>query len=339
MAAKPAILFEETTTVVEQMAWPTDWAALFGREAPLILEIGFGGGGFLVDLAQRRPDANIIGLEISRPALQKVALKLHKRGMEHVRLVQGGGLQLLWCCLAPDSLAEIYVNFSDPWPKHVDRRLVDDRFLRLAASRLAPAGQLDIATDHADYAEQITGCLGRASFLRSRLAAPFVTSDPGRHQTKYELKGLAEGRTCHYYKYEKVASPPVAEFAIPEEYEMPHIILQTTLTLPQVKAQFSPFHQPAGPEGHIRFMQLFENVRDQSLLVETHVGEVAVTQHLGLSIRQRTPGELILGLADFGFPRPTLGTHVAIQYLADWLMTLDPAGAIIQSNLRSLAST
>ncbi|MCB0009153.1 MAG: hypothetical protein KDE04_21955, partial [Anaerolineales bacterium] len=73
--------------------------------------------------------------------------------------------------------------------------------------------------------------------------------------------------------------------------------------------------------------------------VETHVGEVAVTQHLGLSIRQRTPGELILGLADFGFPRPTLGTHVAIQYLADWLMTLDPAGAIIQSNLRSLAST
>ncbi|MCB0018716.1 MAG: hypothetical protein KDE09_13075, partial [Anaerolineales bacterium] len=116
MAAKPAILFEETTTVVEQMAWPTDWAALFGREAPLIVEIGFGGGGFLVDLAQRRPDANIIGLEISRPALQKVALKLHKRGMEHVRLVQGGGLQLLWCCLAPDSLAEIYVNFSDPWP-------------------------------------------------------------------------------------------------------------------------------------------------------------------------------------------------------------------------------
>ena len=339
MARSAATSLEATVTVVEKMAWPTDWTALFGREAPLILEIGFGGGGFLVDLAQRRPEANIIGLEISRPALQKTALKLHKRGLDHVRLVQGGGLQLLWCCFAPGSLAKIYINFSDPWPKHVDRRLVDDRFLRLAASRLAPAGQIDIATDHADYAGQITACLGRSPFLHSRLVTPFVTSDPGRHQTKYELKGLAEGRTCHYYKYQKITSPPPTEFAIPEEYEMPHIILQTTLTLAQVKERFRPFHRPAEPEGNIRFIQLYENVRDQSLLVETHVGEVAVTQHLGLTIRNRPSGELILRLADFGFPRPTLGTHVAIKFLADWLLTLDPTGAIVQSNLRSLAST
>ena len=321
------------TTVVAQMDWPMDWARLFGREAPLLLEIGFGTATFLMDLAKRRPEANIVGIEISRPSLAKAEQKIRRAGLSNVRLVQGGAVQLLWNCYRPDTLKEIYINFSDPWPKHIQRRLIDDRFLALAASRLTPGGLIDIATDHADYAAQITQCLGRSAYLQSRLDTPFRTSDPGRHQTKYELKGLAEGRTCHYYKYYRSADPTPDLFPIPKELEMPHVVVKTPLTLAEIKTAFNPFHQSMG-ETHVRFIQLFENVHDNSLLVETHIGEPPLAQQIGLTIRYRTEGELIFRLGDIGFPRPTVGTHQAIHMLSAWVMTLAANAEQIHSNLR-----
>ena len=80
----------------KSLTWPVDWPALFGREAPLLVEIGFGGGHFLVDLARRRPEANIIGVEISLPAIRRAQRKLQQAAAAHVRLLPVDARELLW---------------------------------------------------------------------------------------------------------------------------------------------------------------------------------------------------------------------------------------------------
>ena len=127
---------------------PTPWAEIFAQDAPLLVEIGFGGGHFLRHLAQKRPSANIIGVEISLPSLRRGERKIIHAGLSNVRLLQCSARYLLHALCAPGSVAEVYINFPDPWPKaaHHQRRLIDESFLHLLATRLEVDGRLDIAT-------------------------------------------------------------------------------------------------------------------------------------------------------------------------------------------------
>ena len=186
---------------VEQLPWPADWASLFGRYAPLVLEIGFGSGLFLVDLARRFPDADILGLEISIPSLRNAVRKVERLGLTNVCLLQSDAHSALQILCAPRTIAAAYINYPDPWPKkdHTDRRLIDGEFLALLASRMMPEAFLDIATDHDDYAEQITASLGGTPYFHSRTSQPFEREDEGRVRTKYEQVALDEGRSPRYY--------------------------------------------------------------------------------------------------------------------------------------------
>jgi tRNA (guanine-N7-)-methyltransferase len=134
-----------------RLPWPMDWTAVFPRPAPLLLEIGFGNADFLLDLAQNRPEANVIGVELSLPSLRKGAKKLATAVLSNACVLQGDAKLVLWTLFTPGSLAEVYINFPDPWPKerHHERRLINGRFLHLLATRMPPDGRLDIATDHA----------------------------------------------------------------------------------------------------------------------------------------------------------------------------------------------
>ncbi len=131
-----------------------DW---FGREAPLIVEIGSGVGEATAALAAARPAYDVLALEVWRPGVADTLWKLAEAGADNVRLI---GVDAVWSLeqlVAPGGLTELWTFFPDPWPKtrHRKRRLVDADFARLAASRLAPGATWRLATDWADYAAQM----------------------------------------------------------------------------------------------------------------------------------------------------------------------------------------
>jgi tRNA (guanine-N7-)-methyltransferase len=322
-----------------RLPWPADWSASFGRDAPLLVEIGFGNGQFLVALAEARPEANVIGLEISQPALRRAKQRMQARGLTNLRLVYGQAQQFLWSNCRPGSVAEVYINFPDPWPKaaHHHRRLINERFLELVATRLQREGRLEIATDHADYAIVIDDLLRASPHFEAHEGG---VAEPRLLQTKYERKALAEGRTCHHFFYLRTATTPKRLFPVPEEMPMPHAILDCGLSLDEIAAQFEPGSQ-AGNDHVVRFIALYRGGAPSQLLVDAYVEEEPLSQRVGMTIRSREgarldepAGEIIVGLHDLGFPRPTPGLHAAIYYLACWLQTLNPEVRLTSTNLQ-----
>jgi tRNA (guanine-N7-)-methyltransferase len=316
-----------------QMAWPTDWTALFGRDAPLLLEIGFGGGHFLVALGEKRPSYNIIGLEISFPSLRRGARKVSQRGLTNIAIIQADANYALQALLPPNSLSGVYINFPDPWPKpgHEQRRLINARFLHLLAGRMKHGATLDIATDHPDYAQAIAARLEETPYFDSRTGETAVVAT-GRLGTKYEQKGLAEGRPGHYFCFERNRTPPANVFPVLKELEMPHVVMQTPLSLTQIAERFEPDSLTVG-ETAVSLIELFHAAKEDKLLIEAYINEPAISQRIGAAIRRRQNGQIVVALHEIGFPRPTEGTHHLIRFLAEWLLSLHEDTAVIHSTL------
>jgi tRNA (guanine-N7-)-methyltransferase len=318
-----------------RLPWPAPWATIFGREAPLLLEIGFGSGQFLLDLASKRPDANVLGVEIHLPGIRKAEDRLAHTGQTNVRLVRGTAEQTLWALCSPETVHGLVINFPDPWPKagHHQRRLLNERFLHLAATRLAAGAFFDVATDDADYAAAVAGLLQQSPYFSRRLDVSFVTEDNSRLRTKYELKALAEGRTCTYFYWQRNRVTAAADFPIPQEFNMPHLVLRTMLTLDQIAGLFEP-HQAKRGDTSVRFAALYRSAHQKTLLLDSYVNEQPVPQQIALLVRPRGPGELILSVHTLGFPRPTAGVHFALRALAGWLMALDGGARILIHDLQ-----
>jgi tRNA (guanine-N7-)-methyltransferase len=320
---------------VEGLPWPADWPALFGRPGPLVIEIGFGSGLFLVDLARRQPAANILGLEISVPALRRAARKIARGGLSNVRLVQADAPSALHALCAPESVAVTTINFPDPWPKddHRDRRLIDGDFLHLLATRMIPDGALDVATDHDDYAAQIAACLLASPYFESRLDAPFVFHDEGRVETKYERAARAAGRRPRYFKWRRNTAPAANIFPFPEEWLMPHVVLRGPGGLAEIGRRF----RPATIESEsaiVRYVDVYRSFRHDMLLIEAYINEGPIRQRVGLELRARPSGEMVLSLAEIGFPRATPGVHLAIRHLVDWLREEYPSLVVVHTTLQ-----
>ena len=144
---------------------PIDMREMFGRDAPLVLEIGFGNGESLVQLAADTPQFNFIGIEVHRPGTGHCMLHAETAELQNLRLVCHDALDVLQHQIGLNSLARINLYFPDPWPKarHHKRRILQHSFLQLAASRLSANGCLHIATDWANYAEHIDELLAEQS--------------------------------------------------------------------------------------------------------------------------------------------------------------------------------
>ncbi len=318
-----------------QMYWPTDWTAVFGREAPLLLEIGFGGADFLVDLARRRPEANVLGVELSLPSVRKGEKKLQTAGLTNGRVIDSDAEVVVWLLCQPQSLSEVYVNFPDPWPKerHNDRRIISDAFLHLLATRMPAGAKLDIATDHVEYAAWIVKRLERTPYFTSRLATTYVNQDPDRLVSKYEQKGFDEGRSGHYFKWRRNETPAPNDFPILKELSvMPHVILESPLSQSEIAQAFAP-EQFTRADVHVNLAEMFQSQFDGKLLVEAYIKERPLTQRLCLTIRQRETGDYVVKMHEIGFPRPTPGVQVAIARLATWLVALHPENKFVRSSL------
>jgi tRNA (guanine-N7-)-methyltransferase len=172
---------------------PLDLPSLFGRDAPLVLEIGSGMGEATAAMAAADPDRDLLAVEVHRQGIGRLLRRIEDDGLTNVRVAEGDAVQLLADMLAPGSLDEVRVFFPDPWPKvrHAKRRLVQQGFLDLVAARLRPGGTLHVATDWARYAGWMR------SLLVGHPAFELVHDGPRpehRPLTRFEQQGLAAGR-------------------------------------------------------------------------------------------------------------------------------------------------
>ncbi len=183
------------------------WPALFGpalASAPLVVEIGFGRGEFLVDLATQAPEVAHLGVEYSTKRVLKLTRRVARLPLENLRLLRARGESVVEDLLCAASVATFWINFPDPWPKkrHIRRRLIQPRLVALLADRLIPGGQLHVATDHQGYAEQIDAVLAAEPQLVNVYAPDAWRSEvPERLPTAYELEWRAEGRPLHFWHY------------------------------------------------------------------------------------------------------------------------------------------
>ena len=171
---------------------PFDAVRVFGRSAPLVLEIGSGMGEATAAMAAADPDRDVLAVEVHTPGLGTLLRRVEAAGLTNVRVLEGDAREVLADLLAPGSLDEVRVFFPDPWPKsrHAKRRLVTPDFASLVASRLRPGGRLHVATDWASYAEQVEQVLAGSDEL------VVVSRDRGtRPVTRFEQRGLAAGRS------------------------------------------------------------------------------------------------------------------------------------------------
>ena len=177
---------------------PIDFVALFGRRAPVVLEIGFGMGHTTAEIAAARPDTDFLGIEVYTPGVGSLLRTLEARGLRNVRVIQRDAVEVLRERIAPGALAGVHVYFPDPWPKtrHHKRRLIQPPFVAGLVSRLAPGGYLHCATDWAPYAEQMLEVLSAEPGLRNTVDG--YAPRPGwRPLTKFEQRGLRLGHGVH----------------------------------------------------------------------------------------------------------------------------------------------
>jgi tRNA (guanine-N7-)-methyltransferase len=193
----------EPTWCVAETGAMFDPVAAFGREAPLVVDIGIGLGDTLTAMAAAEPDTDVIGIDVHTPGIASTLARIESMRLTNVRLVHGDALVFL-DRIATRGLAGIRIYFPDPWPKarHRHRRMTSDehvdRFVRL----LAPGGFLHVATDIDDYAAQTA----RVCDARPDLAGGVIARPDWRPVTRYERKGVAAGRTITDLLYRTGAS-------------------------------------------------------------------------------------------------------------------------------------
>lgn len=169
-------------------------SSLFGRTAPVVIEIGFGMGHTTAEIAQARPDTDFIGVEVYTPGVGSLLKHIEQRGLTNLRIIQADAVNVLHHRIAPATLAGVHVYFPDPWPKarHHKRRLIQPTFVRLLTSRLAQGGYLHCATDWQPYAEQMLEVLAAEPDLQNT-ATDYAPRPDWRPLTKFENRGLKLG--------------------------------------------------------------------------------------------------------------------------------------------------
>lgn len=175
---------------------PLNPQEVFGREAPLVLEIGFGMGDSLLAMAEAEPDKDFIGIEVHPPGVGRLINNAGKMGLKNLRVYMADAVDVLNDCIADGSLDRFQLYFPDPWhkKKHHKRRIVQPEFVRLICSKLKAGGLLHMATDWENYAEQMLEVLEAEPELTNAAGEGNYSERPEfRPETKFERRGQRLG--------------------------------------------------------------------------------------------------------------------------------------------------
>lgn len=173
---------------------PLDAEAAFGRQAALILEIGFGMGEATAHIARVRPDDNFLCCEVHEPGVGALLKRIGEQDIANIRILQHDAVEVMDHMLAEASLDGVHIFFPDPWhkKKHNKRRLIQAPLVAKLAARLKPGGYIHCATDWQPYAEQMLAVLSAEPLLRNT-AEGYAAKPEYRPLTKFENRGLRLG--------------------------------------------------------------------------------------------------------------------------------------------------
>jgi len=192
-------------TAIERL-WPTlgltldsgrlDLAQVFHRKAPVTLEIGFGMGHSLVEMAANDPERDFICIEVHEPGVGACLMAVEEAGIDNLRVFHEDAVEVLKQCIPDKSLNCVQIFFPDPWHKkrHHKRRIVNPEFLSLLTQKLESGGIIHLATDWENYAEHMLEVLNGASDLSNLSASgDYVPRPESRPKTKFERRGEGKG--------------------------------------------------------------------------------------------------------------------------------------------------
>lgn len=184
-----------------------DFKRLFGNDAPVIMEIGFGNGDATWRMAQANPAENYLGVEVHQPGIGHLLLKIQQHEIANIRLAHDDAVDFIRQRIPTGSLDGVRIYFPDPWPKkrHHKRRLIQSAFIALLASSLRPGALLHVATDWEPYAEHMLEVMrSSAGFVNLSLAGDFCDQPAWRPQTKYESRGERLGHQVRDLLFQRV---------------------------------------------------------------------------------------------------------------------------------------
>lgn len=184
---------------------PLNPTQVFGNQNDNALEIGFGEGDFLIELARKKTDWNFIGIEIKRKRLVKAIKKAERSQLKNIRFLLMDAQIAISEVFSKDSFSEVYINFPDPWPKerHKKHRFINIPFLRRLSLIMKPGSILEIVSDHKEYIDYILEAIQEAKTFRAEFEYPhYITVTPSdRPKTRYELEFRKEGREIYYLRF------------------------------------------------------------------------------------------------------------------------------------------
>ncbi len=282
---------------------PLDWAQVFARSAPVMMEIGMGNGDYIVACAQQSPEYNWLGVEVEWESVRRALRRCAQAGVTNLRFVLGDARPFLKYAVAPQSVQRIYTLFPCPWPKqrHEKHRLWSQAFLQLANSRLTPEGQALIITDHEDYFRWVLSQLTDTGFLA------YARTIPPSVNTKYERKWVASGQSHFYeltlYKHSHCDIPLGKEVTM-ETYRVPRFDPK----------QFHP--QDSTQEPYIIFKETRYDPERQIAMVRVVVSEDEFVQHFWIEIVHSPEGWQIRPAPGCGVV-PTVGVQQALERVRD----------------------
>lgn len=184
-----------------------DWEQVFNRQAPCVLEIGFGMGDSLVQLALQHPEINFVGVEVHPPGVGRCLHQIHAHQLCNIKVFRDDAKIVLENAIAPNSLDKTLLLFPDPWPKtrHQKRRIVQTEFANTIAAKLKVNGFFHLATDWQSYADHMLSILEACPALQNHFGAgQFSPNNFGRIKTKYEQRGERHGHDIWDLIYSKV---------------------------------------------------------------------------------------------------------------------------------------
>jgi tRNA (guanine-N7-)-methyltransferase len=180
---------------------------LFPTQSELTVEIGFGMGDSLLEMARLNPDKNFIGIEVHRPGIGKILHGIVQYGLTNLKLICHDASEVLANCFESESIDRILILFPDPWPKkrHNKRRLVQAEFTSLLVDKLRPGALLHLATDWEAYAKQMMEVAETTPGLTNKNGVGHYWETPARPQTKFEERGKRLGHDVWDLLFTKTA--------------------------------------------------------------------------------------------------------------------------------------
>lgn len=195
--------WDDYVIAYEPRLFPTE--ELFGNSNPLTVEIGFGMGDSLLEMAAANPQINFLGIEVHKPGVGKLLHGVVEQNLSNVKVFCHDAKEILAHCLPPASIARLLIFFPDPWHKkrHNKRRLVQTDFITQQLPLLADGGRIHLATDWEPYAEHMVEAMEAVEGIENLNGAGQFWQQPDRPETKFERRGIRLGHGVWDLLYEK----------------------------------------------------------------------------------------------------------------------------------------